>query len=134
MFTITIKSGEKTDFTVSKYPHEIEYIGVSQSANKILGRRCMIKLCLYHTQKNMKENIMIELTDMLKELSDNELNLDQGNDLIAEMGMDSIQIIQLVVLIEQKYNIQIMDEDMDIDKLSKLDLVAEMIVNYLGTK
>ena len=73
MFTIIIKSGEKTDFTVSKYPHEIEYIGVSQSAklfylegekfmNAIYGRQSVdradsisiesqIEHCMYEVKK-----------------------------------------------------------------------------------
>ena len=80
----------------------------------------------------MRENIMTDLKDMLREINNNELNFEQENDLIAEMGMDSIQIIQLIVMIEEKYKIQIDDEDMDIDKLSKLDLVVEMIVGYLN--
>ena len=81
----------------------------------------------------MKDKITAELKDMLKEMIDDEIDLDTIKDLITELGMDSIQIVQLVVMIEEKYEIQIMDEDMDIDRLSKFDFVVDMILRYLDT-
>ena len=70
MFTITIKSGEKTDFTVSKYPHEIEYIGVSQSAKffKQKEKNKMAKAKVLAGQvRNLEEEIQ-QKQNLLKEL------------------------------------------------------------------
>ena len=51
--------------------------------------------------------------------------------LTKDLGFDSVQIISLIVEIESQFDIEIEDEDLDIEKLTVLKTLTDMVVNKL---
>lgn len=55
-----------------------------------------------------------------------------GKDLINELGMNSIDAIEILVTIESEFDIEIRDEDLDSDLIQSLDNLINYIDERLG--
>ncbi len=67
----------------------------------------------------------------------NRPEIEQGtnnDDPIKEMGMDSVNMVNLIVQIEQHYDIMFEDEELVIDFFSTIELFASSIAEKLGIK
>lgn len=73
-----------------------------------------------------------EIKDILVELLKNEdlKNISNEDDL-TEYGLDSLQSIELVVLLEEKYSISFAEEDLLLEKISSVKKIIETINKYL---
>ena len=74
------------------------------------------------------ENIIRETADIPaeKEIPD--------NNLFAVMDIDSLLALEILVSIEQKYDIQIPDEDLNVDLLSSLTNLVHYISKLVNTE
>jgi len=55
-----------------------------------------------------------------------------NHDPIKEMGMDSVKMVNLIVQIEQHFDIVFEDEELVIDFFSTIELFANSILDKLG--
>ena len=49
---------------------------------------------------------------------------------LREMGMESVQLVGLIVELENKYDIEILDSDLLIDKFSSIDVIFDTLQKY----
>ena len=76
-----------------------------------------------------------EITTLLKSevarmIEAPESSIDDSADL-AELGMDSLQALQLLVLIERTYHLQIGEEELQ--QFTSIGAVADLVMSYLAT-
>lgn len=64
--------------------------------------------------KNSNENIAIE-------------HINEKIRLIEDLGYDSIQLITMIVDLETDFNIMFEDEDLEVDKLNKVNNLIDII-------
>lgn len=70
--------------------------------------------------KGVKNNMSIieqELKDMIMKEADNDINIENLKQfhLVNDLGFDSMQVIDLIMEIEQKFNFEFDDEEMDME-------------------
>lgn len=53
-----------------------------------------------------------------------------ANTILADLGLDSLKFISMVVAIESKYNIEILDSDLDFDKFKSVSVICETLKKY----
>lgn len=74
-----------------------------------------------------------EIKAILAELLKNDEILDIGKDVdLIGYGLDSLEAIELVVLLEEKYSISFDEEDLLIEKMSTVELIMGTINKYLN--
>jgi acyl carrier protein len=56
-------------------------------------------------------------------------SITDDSDLINDIGMDSIQIMQLVVELENEFNIEFDDDDLVMENLAKVNNLVQLIDN-----
>lgn len=58
-----------------------------------------------------------ELKDMIMKEADNDINIENLKQfhLVNDLGFDSMQVIDLIMEIEQKFNFEFDDEEMDME-------------------
>jgi len=78
----------------------------------------------------VKEDIMGMLTGILDD-SVAGGRLDPEDDLIS-MGLDSVKIINMIVLLEEKYGIEIKDEDLLFENFETVRKITELLERYLN--
>ena len=78
---------------------------------------------------------MITETDIKKILKtilvDVEMNTITDNDNLFGLGLDSLNIINLIIAIENKYNIKFADEDLKLKNWESINNIKEMIEKKL---
>lgn len=62
----------------------------------------------------------------------NDLNIDESVNLIKEMELDSIEIMQFIVDIEEQFGVKITDEDNFMDIIKDLRSIREWIEKKAG--
>ena len=70
----------------------------------------------------MKERL-IKLIKGIFDFEVDENDISKVHDLVEDLGLDSLQLVELVVCIEDEFNINIEDDDLDIEKISSIDFV-----------
>ncbi len=78
----------------------------------------------------MQEEIIASLrkmivNDLFVEIAENDIGLDDG--LRTVVGLDSVGFVELRVLCEQKFNIQISDDDYTPENFTSVRLLANLI-------
>ncbi len=73
----------------------------------------------------MLDRLILGENEYLEEGQVNELNM--FTDLINDLSYDSLSIIQLVVQVEEAFDLEILDEDLDFAKLRKYEWWVELI-------
>lgn len=74
-----------------------------------------------------------KLIDIIVKISDNTINKDQiteNNFLIEDFNFDSLKLMLLVLEIEEMFNVEMQEEDLDIDKLNNLLELNKLIEKY----
>ena len=77
----------------------------------------------------MEDKITDFLFEIL-ELNPDEVDLERDTNLI-ELGLDSLKAIELVVLIEDGFDISISDDDLLVDNLATLERIEELVSSYV---
>ena len=69
------------------------------------------------------------INSIISDLSKNKKGNIEG-DLIHTLGFDSKKIMQLIVNIENKFNISINEDDLDIDNFKNVEAIANLVRKY----
>ena len=69
------------------------------------------------------------INSIISDLSKNKEGNIEG-DLIYTLGFDSKKIMQLIVNIENKFNISINEDDLDIDNFKNVEAIANLLRKY----
>lgn len=77
----------------------------------------------------MEEEIRQSIIECVKETLDLE-TVDEQQPL-KNIGLDSMNFIRLIVLLEEVFNIEINDEDIELDKFQSIDSIGMLITNTL---
>lgn len=77
--------------------------------------------------KEKLKKIIVDIAPIVVEISE----INDNTVLTKDLGFDSVQIISLIVEIESQFDIEIEDEDLDIEKLTVLKTLTDMVVNKL---
>lgn len=80
--------------------------------------------CLFESK--LKEAIVSCMDDIKIDM------IDENTDLVRDFNFDSINIVELVVAIENNFDIEIDDENLLIEKLSPYKELVEMLKVKLG--
>ena len=75
--------------------------------------------------KKLKSIIITIATHVAQDVDENLIN--ENTILTSELGYDSVQIIELIVALEDEFNIEIDDDDLDIENLTNYGNLYEMI-------
>jgi acyl carrier protein len=78
----------------------------------------------------MREDVITALrkmivNDLFVEIAEDQIGLDDG--LRTVVGLDSVGFVELRVLCEQKFNIEISDDDYTPDNFTSIRLLAKLI-------
>jgi len=66
--------------------------------------------------------LLHEVDDKLQPVTASEL---QGKHLTQDLGLDSLDVIKFVLLVEEKFGLKLGDEEIDSKELLKVDNLAE---------
>lgn len=82
---------------------------------------------------NVKERLLKIILEV-NEKSKYEVELKEGQSLINDFNFDSINIFDLVIKIEDEFDIEIEDEYLDIDIIDNVNKLIQIIENILSVK
>ena len=81
----------------------------------------------YHTGWHMEKIIKEIVRETLKLNVNKEIN---DNDDLINLGLDSLKAIEIVVSIEEKFQIEIDDEDLLVDNFASIKCIENLIEIY----
>lgn len=84
--------------------------------------------------RNMKNEILKKITDIINHLKDEDFNFTRVNSnstFTYEFGLDSMDLLTLIVEVENFFEIMISDIDLDISKINNIDFFVSKIENEL---
>ncbi|MBQ9314659.1 MAG: hypothetical protein IJ220_06705 [Clostridia bacterium] len=82
----------------------------------------------------MKNEILKKITDIINHLKDEDFNFTRVNSnstFTYEFGLDSMDLLTLIVEVENFFEIMISDIDLDISKINNIDFFVSKIENEL---
>lgn len=83
---------------------------------------------------NVDLNVKQKIKQLLGEITGNlELaeTLDGSTDIINDIGLDSIQMINFVLMIEDEFQIQLDFENFDFSNLNSIDILTEFLTGQV---
>ena len=86
----------------------------------------------------MKVETAIEVKTVIKEhilkeiLQQQDLDLDDGTPLINEGYVASLQAIELVMFLEQRFRIEIAPEEVDVQNFHSLNTITDLVQRKVG--
>lgn len=80
-----------------------------------------------------KQNIYKEVRDLLLQIMETESERDISVQVEnqSDLQLDSLSTVSLIILIEEKYNITLDDEDLLFENYGNIEKIAEMISRYI---
>lgn len=69
------------------------------------------------------------IKNLIYTLIENEKEIDNDT-LLNEVGIDSLRYVELVLVLEEEYSIQIEDEDLIIENFETIDKIIDLINSY----
>jgi len=78
------------------------------------------------TRKEILEQTYLLLEPWLNDIDESDQINEEAN-LLADMGLDSVAILQLILEIEKQFNITIQDNELDSDVFSKMANLIDII-------
>lgn len=79
----------------------------------------------------MKEKIKTILAENI-DISMDELNSIDDNDSLTDLGVDSLNIMYVIAVIEQEFGFTFEEDDMIFKNFTTIDKIEGMINSYLG--
>lgn len=74
-----------------------------------------------------------KMTEIVRALvSDDSIEVNENTNLLKNLGFDSILFVQLLIKVEDTFDIEIEDEDLDISVISQVGEFEKVIAKYLG--
>lgn len=86
--------------------------------------------------KNM-EQVVDKIKEIISRVSRVKLpieNINDATDLIEDLGLDSVAIVQTIVVIEKEFNIQFLNEELTVELLAKFGGLKEKVFEKLANK
>ena len=78
----------------------------------------------------MKKYIIEKTREIIMEVLENvNITGEQYNVDLNELGMDSLAFIQMVVMLEEEFNIEFPDLKLQISEMNTLDKIVEIVCN-----
>lgn len=80
------------------------------------------------------EEIELIIRKLIEETAENKtLPFDQfgKKDILTEVGLDSMDLVSLVVAIEDRFNIELQDEDMIFEQFNTIEKVIMIVGKYV---
>lgn len=77
-------------------------------------------------------NIKNVIESLLREAVEFEFEFSNKLDLVEDLGLDSIELINMVLQLEDKLNIVFQDEELDLSIITKVDLLIELVESKLN--
>lgn len=78
--------------------------------------------------ENELKNIIVKAAKKSCDVTD----INEDTNLVDNLGLDSLAMIELILEIEKVFNVQMDDEDMDINILTKYTSLKELIVRKIN--
>lgn len=75
----------------------------------------------------IKEEVVSEIQLLLK--LDNTISPDKN---LLMLGLNSLKAIELIVILEEKFNVEFLDEELTIDLVENVNVLTEKIINKLN--
>lgn len=82
--------------------------------------------------KISKDDVYKIISDLLEVDVEYVKNIKEDEDLMVH-GMSSVSYIQMVVILEEKYDFVLKDEDLLMDKLNTFDKLFDLLETYQGS-
>lgn len=84
----------------------------------------------------MKEKIKKRLMELVKEKAriDDEIDFLNKELTLEQLNYESIDFVELIVLIEEEFEIQFKDEDFIVEKLTNYSMLESLVINYVESK
>ena len=82
-------------------------------------------------REKLKEKIYEEIILILKEISEDGIDEIKMEDDLREKGINSLMFIQLLVLLEERYDFEFDDEMLDQEKLSTIDALTDYVMKMI---
>lgn len=79
-----------------------------------------------------KKDLQTKMFEIISEIIG--YDVDVCNDLVEDLGFDSIQIIMLFVGIEEEYDVEIDFEGLNFDKYTQIQYLQEYFFQYIVNK
>ena len=84
-------------------------------------------------RSELKQNLKNLLVDGLRLQDVRPEDIDDGAPIFVEgLGLDSVDALELVVLVEERFNIQIPDEDVGKQAFASIDALADYVSTELA--
>ena len=71
------------------------------------------------------------ISELLSRIIGTNITESEYNVPLHEKGFDSLSFIRFVVLVEENYNIEILDSDLQYEKFESVDKIYEMVNKYV---
>ena len=71
------------------------------------------------------------ISKLLNRIIGVEINENEYNESLYEKGFSSLLFIQFIVLVEEDYNIEILDDDLQYEKFESVDKIYETVNKYV---
>lgn len=81
--------------------------------------------------------IKIQVIEILQEILDNDIDVEtiaSSENLMEEGILDSMSVVDVVIQIEEKFKIELKNEDMLLDNFKSVDKIIECVEEYLDAK
>ena len=75
----------------------------------------------------MKEITKEEILEIVNSVQDMEVTVDQCDDDLLEMGLDSIKFIQIIVSLEEAFECEIPDEKLLLTEMNSVNKMLEVL-------
>ena len=80
---------------------------------------------------NLDKEVVKIISEVLM-LDNNAVNSLSGERNLIDIGLDSIKAIEIIVCIEEKFEITVNEEDLLIDKIDNINKIIGLIKKYNG--
>ena len=78
----------------------------------------------------INEQSIKEILSQVGEINKNEIETLTGDSDLRNIGIDSLTSIELVVKLEESFDISIGDDDLSVDNVSTINAIIELIKKY----
>lgn len=80
-----------------------------------------------------RENIIEKIMEIISSIIEQEnIAIEQANEDLVMLGMDSIKFISIVVAIEETFQIEVPDEKLLITEMGTLNKMIDVVLTALG--
>lgn len=80
----------------------------------------------------MKEITKEKILEIVNSVQDKEVTVDQCDDDLLELGLDSIKFIQIIVSLEEAFECEIPDEKLLLTKMNSVNKMLEVLQLAVG--